>query len=137
MVEGHVGATPCGFKSRPRHLKKVLFFFISLVLVIGYILFAAATNYSYYLEANELTEKYINKKVKVSGVAFKIDKNGRDVKFFIQKNGKGVFVKYVGATPDAFGEGVPVVVEGIYKNDTIFAKTLLTKCPSKYESAER
>ncbi|MEO0138791.1 MAG: cytochrome c maturation protein CcmE [candidate division WOR-3 bacterium] len=107
------------------------------MLVIGYILFAAATNYSYYLEANEITEKYANKKVKVSGVAFNIDKNGRDVRFFIQKNGKGVFVKYMGATPDAFGEGVPVVVEGTYKNDTIFAQTLLTKCPSKYESAER
>ena len=124
----------------PPALKKIVLFFISLFLLIGYILFTAMYNQSYYLEANQITEnpsKFEGKRVKVSGVVFNLDKRGRDYKFFLSKDGKGVFVKFSGAVPDAFGDGVPVVVEGTYKNDTVFAKTILTKCPSKYESAQK
>ncbi len=97
-------------------------------------------NQSYYLEANEIVKnssKFEGKKVKVSGVVFNVNKVGREYTFLVSKDGMGVFVKYVGAVPDAFGEGIPVVVEGTYNKDTIFAKTLLTKCPSKYESSQR
>ncbi len=124
----------------PPALKKALFFFLSLILVIGYLLFTAIYNQAYYLEANEIGKnpsKFEGKKVKVSGVVFNVNKVGREYAFLISKDGMGVFVKYVGAVPDAFGEGVPVVVEGTYSRDTIFAKTLLTKCPSKYESSQR
>jgi cytochrome c-type biogenesis protein CcmE len=124
----------------PPALKKVIFFFASLFLVIAYILFTAMYNQSYYLEANQIVEnpsRFEGKSVKVSGVVFGVEKWGRNYSFFLSKEGKGVFVKYSGAVPDAFGEGVPVVVEGTYKGDTIFAKTILTKCPSKYESAQK
>ena len=134
------GQLRAGSSPAPGILKRVIFFFISLLLVIGYMLFAALRNYSYYLNADELylkSSQFEGKNVKVSGVAFKIKRENREARFFIQENGKGVYVTYKGAIPDAFGEGVPVVVEGVYKDETIKAKTLLTKCPSKYESASK
>ncbi len=134
------GQPRAGSSPAPGTLKRIVLFLVSLVLVIGYILFVASRNYSYYLEANELVEnsiKYENKRVKVSGVAFKIERGTRYAKFFISKDGKGVYVEYRGSIPDAFGEGIPVVVEGVYRNGKIDAKTLLTKCPSKYETVSR
>ena len=43
-------------------------------------------------------------------------------------------VTYQGTVPDAFKEGIEVVVEGKYNNGTFWASNILTKCPSKYES---
>ncbi len=43
-------------------------------------------------------------------------------------------VIYQGVVPDAFENGVEIVVEGTYTEDGVFkATTLLPKCPSKYE----
>lgn len=43
-------------------------------------------------------------------------------------------VSYKGAVPDTFKEGVEVIVEGRYDPalNTFLAKSLVTKCPSKY-----
>ncbi|HAX23535.1 MAG TPA: cytochrome C biogenesis protein CycJ [Chloroflexi bacterium] len=45
-------------------------------------------------------------------------------------------VVYTGVVPDIFSEHVEVVVEGKVGSDgTMHASTLLTKCPSRFESA--
>ncbi len=48
---------------------------------------------------------------------------------------KTMNVVYSGVKPDAFKEGVEVILEGSYEatTNTFHAKTLLAKCPSKYE----
>ena len=48
-------------------------------------------------------------------------------------------VHFKGAVPDAFKAGAEVIVEGgMHKEDHIFrAKTLMTKCPSKYQKENR
>ncbi len=47
-------------------------------------------------------------------------------------------VYYRGALPDIFQENIEVVVEGKYGTDGVFnAKTVLAKCPSKFEEAGR
>ena len=53
--------------------------------------------------------------------------------------GEGVIkVTYVGAAPDALKEGADVVVEGRYEGGRVLAaKTLMTKCPSKYEAKNK
>lgn len=44
-------------------------------------------------------------------------------------------VAYRGLVPDAFKEGADVIVEGRLTSEGVFqAKTLLAKCPSKYET---
>ena len=47
-------------------------------------------------------------------------------------------VRYVGAVPDAFKPGAEVIVEGgMGQNGNFTAKTLMTKCPSKYQKENR
>lgn len=49
-----------------------------------------------------------------------------------------MLVHYSGAVPDTFKAGVEVIVEGGMRADGAFtAKTLMTKCPSKYEKQNR
>ncbi|MBQ7738779.1 MAG: cytochrome c maturation protein CcmE [Desulfovibrionaceae bacterium] len=47
-------------------------------------------------------------------------------------------ISFRGAVPDAFKIGAEVIVEGGMKTDKSFAaKTLMTKCPSKYQKENR
>lgn len=49
-----------------------------------------------------------------------------------------MLVHYRGAVPDTFKAGAEVIVEGGIGTDGAFvAKTLMTKCPSKYEKENR
>lgn len=46
-------------------------------------------------------------------------------------------VHYQGIIPDAFKAGAEVIVEGGMKSEYFLAKTLMTKCPSKYQKENR
>ena len=47
-------------------------------------------------------------------------------------------VRYVGAVPDTFKAGAEVIVEGgMGEANQFAAKTLMTKCPSKYQKENR
>ena len=49
-----------------------------------------------------------------------------------------IVVRYKGAAPDTFKPGAEVIVEGTLERDGAFnAKTLMTKCPSKYQKENR
>jgi len=49
-----------------------------------------------------------------------------------------IIVRYKGAVPDTFKPGAEVIVEGAMENGGAFnAKTLMTKCPSKYQKENR
>lgn len=53
--------------------------------------------------------------------------------------GKSLRVEFKGALPDTFKEDVEVIVEGGFTSDgkTFVARTLVTKCPSKYEEQSK
>ncbi len=52
--------------------------------------------------------------------------------------GKTIAVVYRGAVPDAFKAGAEVIVEGgLAPTGRFTAKTLMTKCPSKYQKENR
>jgi cytochrome c-type biogenesis protein CcmE len=53
-------------------------------------------------------------------------------------DGNGLLpVSYSGARPDMFRDGAEVVVEGKLSPDGTFeARSMLLKCPSKYEEAQ-
>lgn len=46
-------------------------------------------------------------------------------------------VSFKGSLPDTFDIGAEVIVEGIMSDNGFQAKTLMTKCPSKYEKENR
>ena len=83
-----------------------------------------------------LTGDYAGKKVQVS-----IETDGTAVRFDITpEEGDGsesVRVVYEGALPATFGSGVVAICTGKVENPPMLKCTeMVTKCPSKYESAE-
>lgn len=60
-----------------------------------------------------------------------------DIWFSIADTTSAVPVHYHGAAPDAFKEGMEVVVDGrMQPAGTFEGRELIVKCPSKYESQE-
>ncbi|MDP2918629.1 MAG: cytochrome c maturation protein CcmE [Dehalococcoidia bacterium] len=60
------------------------------------------------------------------------------VRFVLTENEQNLSVVYKGALPDLFVVGNDVGVVGKFDSTGIFqAKTIITKCPSKYEPAKQ
>ena len=84
---------------------------------------------------------YDGKKVQVSGQVVKdsYHTEGSEAVFAVT-DGDGsdatLDVRYGGALPSSFGNGVTAICTGTVKDGTLTASTMVTKCPSKYESAE-
>jgi cytochrome c-type biogenesis protein CcmE len=101
--------------------------------------------FAYYVTVKEFTEKgqpkgHFRVNGKVAAGTIERMPDGRQVKFTI-KDSEGAAtlpVDFVGIIPDTFVDDADVVVEGNRRADGVFeATTLLAKCPSKYESADR
>lgn len=91
-----------------------------------------------------LSGGYEGKKVQVSGsvVADSLTSEGSTAVFRIAPEGDEgdegaeLQVQYDGALPATFGTGVVAICTGTVDGSTIVATEMVTKCPSKYESAE-
>ena len=120
---------------------KLLLVSVSFLLLLAYVVGAGLRRtFVYYYTVDELranANKIDGKYVKVSGevVAGSVNRAGNHLSFILTENGDSVHIEYAGPVPDAFSEGISVVVEGVYHMSGNFlkAKSLLTKCPSKYE----
>ena len=55
----------------------------------------------------------------------------------LEKPADAIYVQYKGALPDTLEKGADVIVEGRMDGKVFMAKTLMTKCPSKYEKTNR
>lgn len=70
-----------------------------------------------------------------------LSENGRTVRFRLEDKdtpSQTLWVNYTGSRPDTFKPGAEVIVEGSVNPDTEFqAKSLMTKCPSKYQKENR
>ena len=87
----------------------------------------------------------VGKRVKVSGavVAGSWNKQSNPMRFTIRdeadKDGTGPSIRviYTGSVPSTFGDGVVAIVTGeLQAGGTVNANEMITKCPSKYESAQ-
>ena len=115
----------------------------AFVLVIAFVVVSGLRkSWVYYLTVDEIPQKVElidGKSIKVSGVVVpgSIVKNAGEVTFEIEENGAKLLVEYEGLTlPEAFGESIPVIAEGVYdrSQNRLHAQSILTKCPSKYEA---
>ncbi|HJB65708.1 MAG TPA: cytochrome c maturation protein CcmE [Candidatus Mailhella merdavium] len=76
----------------------------------------------------------------VSGEDLTRPSDGLGVRFRLldaTKPGTELWVEYTGVVPDTFKPGAEVIVEGAMADGGFFAKTLMTKCPSKYQKENR
>jgi len=134
--------------------RKLRFLVAALLLTgaVAYLMYTGVRQTSvYYLTIEEfLTKKeaLANEGVRVAGrvelgsVNKKMTPSGEELTFRLADFSGGgdsrgsVPVHFVGITPDMFkaGGGSDVIVEGKYRDGMIYAHSLLTSCPSKYEA---
>ncbi len=114
-----------------------------IVATVGYLVYAAAHgSAAYYVTIGELTEQGTSaRSVRVVGnvIGESIVWEARDQRLqFEITDGSGLLpVSYHGSRPDMFRDGAEVVVEGkLDPEGTFEARTMLLKCPSKYEEAQ-
>lgn len=132
-------------------MKKWVKFVIAGAVVIGVITYLMISGLSqhtvYYVEVSELLEnpaKFETKGARLSGdvVENTVVKDNMDKKLLqfdiTDSAGSVMSVEYKGVVPDAFEEGVTVILEGNYDSSkkVFYAKTLMAKCPSKYEGED-
>jgi cytochrome c-type biogenesis protein CcmE len=133
-------------KNRKRLSGRRLKFLIGglvVVAVVGYLIFSAARgSAAYYMTIDELQQQGSSvRNVRVAGyvVGESIVWEPRDLHLafdMIDESGQ-LSVVYKGARPDMFRDEAEVVVEGKMGPDGVFdARTMLLKCPSKYEEAD-
>ena len=118
---------------------------------VGYLMYTGVRQTAvYYLPIDEFLKKketLANEGVRVAGrvevgsVTKKMTPIGEELNFRIgdfhtDGNNGTVPVHFVGITPDMFkaAGGCDVFVEGKYRNGTLYAQSVLTSCPSKYEA---
>ena len=130
------------------------FLIAAMVLVgaVGYLMYTGVSQTAvYYLTIDEFLikkEALANEGVRVAGrvaigsVAKKMTPSGEELNFRLA-DFKGdsevrdsVPVYFAGIVPDMFkaGGGSDVIVEGKYRNGTLYAQNVLTSWPSKYEA---
>jgi cytochrome c-type biogenesis protein CcmE len=134
-------------------MAKQRFFFGVLVVVgaIGYLIYTGIRETSnYYLTIEEFLpqkDAFANEGVRLAGrvQTGSVQWDPKDLRlsfvlgpFKAQDESNvspGLQVNYQGILPDMFAEGRDVIVEGKYETgQSLTAKTIMTSCPSKYES---
>lgn len=116
---------------------------------VGYLLFSGfSENSVYFLNVSEAlampAEKVSSVRLfgTVKAEGLEQLENGPGVSFLIEDKDNPALemrIRYKGAVPDTFKPGVEVIVEGGMSPDgkLFAAKTLMTKCPSKYQKENR
>jgi len=132
--------------------KKIVIAITMMIAGAGYLIFSSfMDNKISYLSINDLQaspNKYMNKELKITGLVVadsleeKLLEKGKVYRFKIkdkmdQKNPKTVVVTYQGVLPDSFAADIDIVCTGHLSSDGTFnTRTMITKCPSKYEEKD-
>ncbi len=115
---------------------------VVIALAIVYLIYNGfQSNAAYFLTVDELHAKgdtILNQTVRVSGEvdAETIDFNNRDLILAFDvtsETGDRMPVVFYGPKPDQMREGAQAILEGKYDGELFTAKTLMLKCPSRYE----
>jgi cytochrome c-type biogenesis protein CcmE len=124
--------------------KKIKFIIggVVIALAIVYLIYnGIQSSAAYFLTVDELYAKGAaieNRTVRVSGQvdAATIDFNNRDLILTFDvtsETGEHLPVVFNGPKPDQMREGAEAIMEGKYDGEVFTAKTLMLKCPSRYE----
>ena len=119
---------------------------VLLVIVAIFASIGSRGGTAYYKTVEEIANdsELANERVKVGGavVSGSWDRKSNPMSFTIKGEddttdaGPTVKVVYNGAVPSTFGDGVTAIVTGTLSAEgTLEADEMITKCPSKYESA--
>ena len=122
--------------------KKFILGGIVILAMVGFLVASGLQSTSvYYLTVNEARTQLKpggTQVVRINGVAdlksVKWDAQNLNLAFDIVEGDRRLPVLYHGVMPDTFQQSESVVVEGTLSTNGVFdARTLLVKCPSRYE----
>jgi cytochrome c-type biogenesis protein CcmE len=130
--------------ARPRK-RFPLSFLLAGIAILGAILYLVYANTQanavYYMTVPELKQctTCAKQSVRVAGYvqtgSIKHDGRTQSISFVIEDSHQTLPVVYSGVVPDIFRAGIQAVVEGHYTGKGPFqARTLLAKCPSKFQN---
>ena len=129
--------------------KKIVILVIASIVIIGFLALQATFNSSALVlmpseiiakNETELLRLRVAGRVSKDEISYEIEPKF-NLKFSIQDPGsekqkQSLAVEYNGIRPDMFAVGRDVIIDGDFKNGTLYASKLLTQCPSKYEPPE-
>lgn len=115
-----------------------------IIATVGFLVFnAMGSSMAYFQTVGELRasgKDITGEPLRVGGdvVSGSVEKGlGTELRFTITDGVDTLPVAYDGVVPDIFSEDVEVVAEGrIGPDGVLAAETLLTKCPSRFETAD-
>ena len=132
--------------AKKKNLSIYLLAFVLFAGGVGFMMWSALSeNSTYHLNVAEAVEVPAEKlkSARLFGVAdgdIVKPANGLGASFTLrdlEKPQHAIYVNYRVALPDTFEKGAEVIVEGRMDGTAFTAKTLMTKCPSKYEKSNR
>jgi len=142
MTESTILTTP-ELEAKPaRSQLKFIIGAAVIFLGIAFLVFNAVGNAgAYYMTVSELQQQaaqHVGKNVRVSGVvvdeSVNYDAPNLILRFNIKDENGTLPVYFNGPKPDNFSRAAEAIVEGKLGDDgVLYAKTLLLKCPSRYE----
>lgn len=134
---------------KTKTIVKVLVGIIVIGGGLGYFMFQAMqSSWSYYYVVDDFVDDYVanNKAAEVASLRVfgkvKPESVARDLEktlltFTLAGSKNELPIQYKGSVPDNFTEGKDVVVQGRLDTNGVFqAKTLMTKCESKYSAKD-
>lgn len=131
-------------RARNRLIGITAILLIAIAAIFATVGMRGGSAYNMTVKEATASSKYVGKRIKVGGVVVtgSWDKKSNPMTFKIRdekdsgSSGKQLTVVYSGAVPSTFGDGVTAIVTGeLDSSGTIKAGEMITKCPSKYESA--
>lgn len=131
---------------RRRGGKRLQLAVVALVVLaaVGYLVYSGFRTNVYYQTVSELQAgagaggKHVRVAGNVVDGSVVREEGTAVIRFSIADAGGVLPVSYQGAVPDIFGPGIEVVVEGKYTLGAGFAAdTMLAKCPSKFDTAQK
>ncbi|HEY7782112.1 MAG TPA: cytochrome c maturation protein CcmE [Ktedonobacterales bacterium] len=116
---------------------------VAIAAAIGYLVIAnTSATADYYMTISQLRTCHAcdSRAVRVAGIVEQgsvvRDDQTQVIRFSITEGTDVLPITYAGVVPDIFRPGITVVVEGQLGTRGVFqARTLLAKCPSKFQNA--
>jgi cytochrome c-type biogenesis protein CcmE len=117
---------------------------ILLIIVAAVLLGAGSKDGAYYRQVSDIVadDSLQGERIQVGGevVAGSWDQQSNPMSFEIREegvdDGETIMVVYSGGVPSTFGDGVVAILKGTVNEDGVLeSDDMITKCPSKYESA--
>lgn len=123
--------------------KRIIITSVIIVILMGYLVYAAmGSSFLFYKTVSELKSdsSLRGESARIAGKVVKgsFVKKSSPYRFKITDGKASILVVYEGSLPASFKDDTDVIAEGVYQNNGEFnAKSILVKCPSKYQAKSK